>query len=93
MKITKFILFIACFWPSYLLAEHSFTQNNNAHTNAKANSEFEKEINSLLNSLHTITRVPGFSVAVVHRGETVTSVATGLTNIESKYKDKRAEYF
>lgn len=97
MKITKFILFIACFWPSYLLAEHSFTQNNNAHTNAhtnaKANSEFEKEINSLLNSLHIITRVPGFSVAVVHRGETVASVATGATDIERNIKTNQQSIF
>lgn len=45
---------------------------------------YEQELTKLLNSLNDVTGVPGFSVAVVHKGKLVASVATGLSDVKNK---------
>lgn len=89
MKTIHLILLVVCFWPTHLLANNSVTKTNN--TNKK--SEFEQEIKKLLNSLHTITKVPGYSVAVVHRGKTVASAYTGFTDTDKNIKTNEESIF
>jgi CubicO group peptidase (beta-lactamase class C family) len=89
MKITQLLLLIACFWPTHLLANNSITKTNNTYEQ----SEFEQEIKKLLNSLHTITKVPGYSVAVVHQGKTIASAATGFTDTDKSIKTNEESIF
>ena len=89
MKILQLILLVACFWPTHSSANSSTSKSNNT----LEQSEFEQEIKKLLNSLHKITKVPGYSIAVVHKGKTVASVATGFTDIDEKIKTNEESIF
>ena len=51
-------------------------------------NNYETELTKLLTSLSQITRVPSYSVAVVHKGKTVARVATGYANRAQKVKAK-----
>ncbi|MUH72267.1 serine hydrolase domain-containing protein [Psychrosphaera haliotis] len=89
MKIKKLILLIACLWPMQLLADNLISKTNSSYER----SEFEQEIKTLLNSLREITKVPGYSVAVVHQGITVASVATGYTDTDKNLKTNEESIF
>lgn len=82
MKIQLFIL-LACIigMPKSAARNHDAVQLNYTQ-------HYEQELTKLLNSLNEVTGVPGFSVAVVHKGKLVASVATGFANIKNKLPAK-----
>lgn len=78
MKKHIFIL-LACM--TYMPISFANTANVNP---SKGLSPYEKELTKLLNSLNTVTGVPGFSVAVTHKGKLVASVATGFADVKNQ---------
>ena len=89
MKLSKLILLIICFWSSYV-----WSGNPREKLNSTSNqTAYEQEVNKLLVSLHKITKVPGYSVTVVHQGKTVASVATGFTDLSKQISTTEESIF
>ncbi|WP_086930876.1 serine hydrolase domain-containing protein [Agarilytica rhodophyticola] len=74
LRFIAFVIFLACL-------------QTNGQENVKAvtseQSQYEKELSKLLDSLSNVTKVPSFSVSVVHKGRLVASASTGYTDVEN----------
>lgn len=89
MKCSHTLLFFVYLWSSQTLANKDTAQVNQT---VKRNT-YEQQIDSLLHSLQSITKVPGYSVAVVHQGKTVASVSTDFSHASSKTKANEKSIF
>jgi CubicO group peptidase (beta-lactamase class C family) len=82
MKLQLFTL-MACL--IYLPNSIAINDDDIEHYNRKS---YEHQLTNLLTSLNTVTGVPGFSVAVVHKNKLVASVGTGFSDIKNKIPTK-----
>jgi CubicO group peptidase (beta-lactamase class C family) len=62
--------------------------NNTNKSQLRDPKAYEKELTKILKSLHSITSVPGFSMAVTHKGKLITSVGTGFTDLKNNQQVK-----
>ncbi|TDF41972.1 class A beta-lactamase-related serine hydrolase [Alteromonadaceae bacterium M269] len=58
--------------------------NQGQHQNTQIIQDYEQQLTKLLKSLNEVSGVPGFSVAVMHKGELIASVATGFSDLSKK---------
>ena len=56
-------------------------------------NNYQQQLTSLLTSLNDVTGVPGFSVAIIHKGKLVASVATGFADVANDLPAKPSTTF
>ncbi|MEP1445738.1 MAG: serine hydrolase domain-containing protein [Paraglaciecola sp.] len=78
MKIRIYIL-LAC-----IIYMPKSAANNHHETQHQSGQNYERQLTKLLSSMNDVTGVPSFSVAVVHKGKLIASVATGFADKKNK---------